>query len=216
MSVVADTFFTLSLLRVGRTARRYGNVFQSLQYPSKRHPFEHGAAVIIVGERRYRETASGKGEPAQAAVSKAALFSGIRFMLKVNDRIQLPEEELAVTFIRSSGPGGQNVNNVATAVQLRFNITHSNVLPKRVKQRLYSLYSNRISATGDLIIEAREHRTQQQNRRTARQRLADMIREAARQPRKRVPTKPTKASEKRRIEEKKQRGWKKERRKRIE
>jgi ribosome-associated protein len=108
-------------------------------------------------------------------------------------------------FVRSSGPGGQNVNKVATAVQLRFDVAGSRSLPQAVKARLATLAGRRLSADGILVIDARRHRTQERNRADARERLVELIARAAIPVVKRVPTRPTLASKRRRIEGKKRR-----------
>lgn len=115
-------------------------------------------------------------------------------------RVFIPDSDLAVAFIRSGGPGGQNVNKVASAVQLRFDLAGSVALEERVKQRLRRLAGRRVTDEGALLIIAREHRSQEQNRREAEQRLAELVRAALVEPRKRVATKPTRASKVRRLE----------------
>jgi ribosome-associated protein len=127
-------------------------------------------------------------------------------MLTVTPNLAIDENEITETFIRASGPGGQNVNKVATAVQLRFDAQHSPSLPEAVRERLLRLAANRISSDGILTIEARRFRTQEQNREDARQRLVALVRKALEAPRPRRPTKPTHASKVRRIETKRQRG----------
>lgn len=120
-------------------------------------------------------------------------------MLEVTPRILIDESELSERFIRSPGPGGQNVNKVATAVQLRFDVASSQSLPEDVRQRLIRLAGRRVDSAGMLTLEAHRFRTRERNREDARMRLADLIRRAAHRPKARVATKPTRASKERRL-----------------
>ncbi|HVH57353.1 MAG TPA: alternative ribosome rescue aminoacyl-tRNA hydrolase ArfB [Vicinamibacterales bacterium] len=124
-------------------------------------------------------------------------------MLPLTDALSIPESELEERFVRSSGPGGQNVNKVATAVQLRFDAAHSSVLSDDVRSRLRKIAGTRMTDEGVLVIDARRHRTQAQNREDARERLAALVCEALVPPRRRRKTKPTKASREKRIASKK-------------
>ena len=121
-------------------------------------------------------------------------------MIRVNGTIIIDEGEIHQQFIRASGPGGQNVNKVATAVQLRFDVAHSPSLPEDVRQRLTRLAGKRMTKEGFLIIDARRFRTQEQNRRDAVARLVGLIRQAAQRPKIRKRTRPTQASKERRLE----------------
>jgi ribosome-associated protein len=133
-------------------------------------------------------------------------------MLQVTPRIAIDESELEERFIRSSGPGGQNVNKVSTAVQLRFDAWRSGALDARMRERLRALAGTRLTADGVLVIDARRHRTQAQNREDARERLIELLREAAKTPRRRRATAPTRASQERRVETKKRHARTKSRR----
>jgi ribosome-associated protein len=127
-------------------------------------------------------------------------------MIRVIDTITIDEEEIHQEFIRASGPGGQNVNKVATAVQLRFDVAHSPSLPEDVRERLTRLAGKRMTKEGYLIIDARRFRTQEQNRQDSVARLAGLIRQAAQRPKLRKKTKPPLASKERRLENKHRRG----------
>ncbi|MEQ1612211.1 MAG: alternative ribosome rescue aminoacyl-tRNA hydrolase ArfB [Hyphomicrobiaceae bacterium] len=124
-------------------------------------------------------------------------------MIRVTDSISLDPAELEEDFIRASGPGGQNVNKVASAVQLRFNARKSPNLPYAVKLRLEKLAGQRLTKDGVIVIEASRHRSQVRNRADAQERLVELIQEAAIQPKSRRPTKPTFGSKQRRLEGKK-------------
>ncbi len=126
-------------------------------------------------------------------------------MLRITDTIAIPESELTLSFVRADGPGGQHVNKTATAVQLRFDVARSPSLPEPVRKRLMRLAGRRLSSEGILIIDARSQRSQKQNREEALERLADLVRSAAKPPRRRKPTRPSKASRRRRLESKRQR-----------
>src|SRR5512147_230783 len=123
-------------------------------------------------------------------------------MIRVAPGITLDDSEIQEEFVRSSGPGGQNVNKVATAVQLRFNVLQSPSLPEDVRGRLLRLARNRINADGELVIEAKQFRTQDQNRQAALDRLLQWVRHAAEKPKIRKETRPTLASKQRRLETK--------------
>jgi len=124
-------------------------------------------------------------------------------MIHVTAHIAIDEREIEESFVRSSGPGGQNVNKLSTAVQLRFDVRHSPSLPNDVRARLERLAGSRLTRDGVLVIIAQSHRTQGRNRDDALDRLLELIRRAAVAPIKRRPTKPTRASRERRIEAKK-------------
>ncbi len=131
--------------------------------------------------------------------------------LRITPDIVLPDRDLSESFVRASGPGGQNVNKVSTAVELRFNLAESE-LSSEVKSRLAALAGSRVTDDGELVIEAREHRTQARNREAARQRLVELITQALVRPRRRRKTKPTKAARQERIDTKQRRGRVKARR----
>ena len=125
-------------------------------------------------------------------------------MIRITDSIAIEERELDERFVRASGPGGQNVNKVSTAVELRFDVRASS-LPYDMKQRLIALAGSRMTGEGVLVLESREHRTQGQNREAARARLASLIQQASVAPRTRRASKPGKAAKERRLTDKKRR-----------
>ncbi|MFZ0609060.1 MAG: alternative ribosome rescue aminoacyl-tRNA hydrolase ArfB [Xanthobacteraceae bacterium] len=127
-------------------------------------------------------------------------------MIRVTEKISLDDHEISEEFVRASGPGGQNVNKLSTAVQLRFDVRHSPSLPAEVRTRLERLAGSRLTRDGVLIIIAQRHRTQGRNRQDALDRLIELIRRAAIAPIKRRVTRPTAGSRERRIEGKKRRG----------
>lgn len=123
--------------------------------------------------------------------------------------IHIPETELIFTHIRAPGPGGQNVNKVSSAIQLRFNVLHSPSLPEEVRQRLCVLLASKLTQSGDLIIKASRHRTQNRNQQDALERLKKLIQQAQLVPKKRKKSKPTLASKKKRLDSKKKHSNKK-------
>ena len=127
-------------------------------------------------------------------------------MIRITAAISLDDSEIEERFIRSSGPGGQNVNKLATAVQLRFDVRHSPSLPGAVRARLERLAGRRLTQDGVLVLTAQRHRTQEANRRDALERLIDLVRRAAVPPVPRKPTKPTGAARRRRLDTKTRRG----------
>jgi ribosome-associated protein len=127
-------------------------------------------------------------------------------MIPVTDTLSLQDDELDISFIRASGPGGQNVNKVSSAVQLRFDARRSRSLPNDVSIRLQALAGSRLTLEGVIVITADRHRTQERNRADAIERLVDLIAKAAYRPPVRRATKPTKASKVRRLESKAKRG----------
>lgn len=127
-------------------------------------------------------------------------------MIRVNAQIELDEREIQEDFVRASGPGGQNVNKVSTAVQLRFDVARSPSLPDAVRERLTAIAGRRMTQDGVLIIEAERYRSQRRNRDDALERLIELIREACEVDKPRRPTRPTLASKKRRLDSKQRRG----------
>ncbi len=133
-------------------------------------------------------------------------------MIAVTKNLSLDESELEFEYVLASGPGGQNVNRTASAVQLRFNVRNSASLPAPVKERLCAQQGNRINDQGELVIEAKRFRSQHRNREDAVERLIKMLQHAATPPKRRKPTKPTSSSKRKRLDRKKQQGEKKKRR----
>jgi ribosome-associated protein len=136
-------------------------------------------------------------------------------MIPINDRISLDENEFQFEFIRASGPGGQNVNKVSTAVRLRFDVAGTASLPEDVRQRLIRLAGKKVGADGALTIHARSKRTQEANRREAIDRLVELVQKACERPRPRRETRPTLGSKQRRLETKRRHGEAKSRRRSL-
>jgi ribosome-associated protein len=126
-------------------------------------------------------------------------------MIHITDTIAIDEREIEESFVRAAGPGGQNVNKLATAVQLRFDVRRSSSLPDDVRARTERLAGRRLTREGVIVITAQRHRTQERNRQDALDRLIDLIRRAAQPPTPRRPTRPTAGAKRRRLESKKQR-----------
>jgi len=136
-------------------------------------------------------------------------------MIRITHSIGIDQSELEFDFVRSSGPGGQNVNKVSTAVQLRFDAAHSRSLPDRVRERLVSVAGKRMTSEGVIVITAQRFRSQQKNREDAVSRLVSLIQQASRIRKKRKKTAPTRESRERRLEEKKARSRIKQKRRRV-
>ena len=135
-------------------------------------------------------------------------------MLEITDRLAIPDDDITVIAVRSQGPGGQNVNKVASTVHLRFDVRASS-LPQEVKARVLRIRDQRITTDGVVVIKAREYRTFERNREAARRRLAQLIRRVLLPGRRRRPTRPTRASKKRRMDRKTKRGQRKRMRQKI-
>jgi ribosome-associated protein len=135
--------------------------------------------------------------------------------LAVGGTVVIPDSDLSLAFVRSSGPGGQNVNKLATAVQLRFDLAGTAALEESVKRRARALAGRRLTDEGAILIVARNHRTQERNRSEALERLAELIARALIEPRRRVPTRPTRAARERRLDGKSRTGARKQQRARV-
>ena len=135
-------------------------------------------------------------------------------MLEVSNTVRIPEDEIQMDAVRSQGPGGQNVDKVATAVRLRFDVRNSS-LPVAYRQGLLAMHDHRITKDGVVVIKAQAYRTQEQNREDARNRLRELIRSAGVTPRKRRPTRPSRASQRKHQEAKKRHKQKKAMRKKV-
>jgi ribosome-associated protein len=137
-------------------------------------------------------------------------------VIVVSRSIRIPDSEVQLRFVQASGPGGQNVNKVATAVELRFDVQRSQALPEPVRQRLMAQAGRRVNRQGVLVIQARRFRSQERNRQDAIERLVRLVRRAAERPRPRRPTRPSAAAREDRLQRKRRRSLTKQRRARVE
>jgi len=126
--------------------------------------------------------------------------------LDISDTVRIPMSEIRMTAVRSQGAGGQNVNKVATAIHLRFNIEGSDAIPDKIKQKLLRLSDHRITDDGVIVIKSQAHRSQDRNRQAALDRLAELLKGALREPKRRIKTKPSKRSKQKRLDNKSRRG----------
>ena len=143
-------------------------------------------------------------------------FAQVFSIIKITDSIYINESEVKESFIRSSGPGGQHVNKVATAVQLRFNAKNSGNISAKVYKRLRAIAGSKLTENGNLIIVSREHRSQSQNRRVALDKLISLLQQAAKKPKHRPPTRPSQASVEKRLRNKRLQSEKKKSRRNID
>ena len=143
-------------------------------------------------------------------------FAHVFSIIKITDSIYINESEVKESFIRSSGPGGQHVNKVATAVQLRFNAKNSGNISAKVYKRLRAIAGSKLTENGNLIIVSREHRSQSQNRRVALDKLISLLQQAAKKPKRRKKTRPSRASVEKRLRNKRLQSEKKKSRRNID